>query len=85
MAKYTEYSYVPTLPKDVQASIKKALTAEFTSLGLSKREVKEYVDMGMNSRLVDLEDAIDYKKYLKMANQAKPKATTAKKKTVRRK
>lgn len=68
MSKYTSSTFVPMLPDNVQASIKKALARKLSGMGLSRSEYREAMENGMNSRLVDLSETIDIKKYLNMAN-----------------
>ena len=68
MPGYTKYTYITNLPSDVQKSIRLALAVKLANLGFSKKERAIFVADAMDSRLIDLEDTIDYHKYLARAN-----------------
>lgn len=73
---YTNTTFVRMLPENVQKSIRRALTAHLSNVGLSKAEIREGIENGMDSRLGDLSEAIDTRKYLDMANGKTLKGTT---------
>ena len=77
MVIYERSDYVYQLPVDVQQSIRRALTAKL-SKSYHRSELRDLVEMGMESRLVDLEDTIDYRKYLDMANDTSRKGSSRK-------
>lgn len=68
MAKYTNTMFVFMFPDKVQASIKRAIAKSLSYEKLTKEEYKEAMENAMGSRLVDLDEAIDTKRFLDMAN-----------------
>lgn len=64
---YRITDYVATFPKDVQDSIRKALTTSLKHWGYTGKELRDAVKDGMDSRLSDLE-GLDTRRYLDMAN-----------------
>lgn len=73
---YTNSTFVRMLPEDVQKSIRRALTTTLNRTGLTKAEIREGIENGMDSRLDNLRETIDTRKYLDMANGKTLKGTT---------
>ena len=60
-AEYSKTTFVGFLPSHIQSQIRADLEKAF----VGEEDAREYVQMGMDSRLTDLEDTIDISKYLK--------------------
>ncbi|MFS1518533.1 hypothetical protein V1503_19030 [Bacillus sp. SCS-151] len=56
--------YVNQLSNETQEQIKNDLIQALSQLQLDTEELNESIEDAMNSRLVDLEDTIDIKKYI---------------------
>jgi len=56
-------AYVGLLPKEEQKAIRIALRQALLEMGLNKEELRQAVQDGMDSRVCDLADTIDIKKF----------------------
>lgn len=57
-------TYIFLLDEETQKSIKKEVRENLLKLGINDNEVANLLEHAMNSRLCDIEEIIDIKKYL---------------------
>lgn len=56
---------IQTLPASIIKQIETDLYISLTSIGIQGEELRQAIERGLNSKLCDLSDTINIKKYLK--------------------